>query len=286
VRRTGWRNEQKVMASRGRARLVRAGLFALALAAGGAGGALRGEELLARAFPERAAQVRLALIGNAHASAEELAAAAEVGPGVPLAALDLARVKAGVAAHPWVREAHVAALPPDLLLISVTEREPVAVAELAGGRWLVDRSGRAFLKGDGGAALPRLVGAKATDDPKLADGVAWLEALAAHGVAAESLALAGLAPSLSLAAGAAAPGALVLLGDGERDAQLERLAQLLGAGLPELASAAEIDLRFGADVILRPRPEPEAVPVSDSASPVPPGAPRAERAKPQVSNGG
>jgi hypothetical protein len=87
------------------------------------------------------------------------------------------------------------------------------------------------------------------------------------------------APALALAAGTAAPGARVLLGAGERDAKLARLARLLAAGLPELGTAAEIDLRFGADVILRPRPAPEVVPLSDAASPVPPGAQRAERAK-------
>ena len=117
--------------------------------------------------------------------------------------------------------------------------------------------------------------------------MAWLEALAAHGIAApQGLALADAdparAPALALRAGGPAPGALVLLGEGERDAKLARLARLLATGLPELATAAEIDLRFGADVVLRPRPAAEVEPVSNAASPVPPGAPRAERAKSQV----
>jgi cell division protein FtsQ len=253
-----------VKPSRGRSRAARAAVLALALAGGVAGGALRGEALLARALPERAAQVRLALLGNRHASGAELAAAAAVGPGVPLAALDLAQVRAGVAAHPWVAEAHVAAWPPDWLLVSVEEREPVAVARIGDARWLVDRTGRAFAADVEGAALPELIGATARDDARLADGVAWLEALAARGVAVETLALSGPAPlSLSLAAGAAAPEALVRLDEDERDAQLERLAKLLAAGLPELSNAAEIDLRFGAGVILRPRPEPAAARDSD-----------------------
>jgi hypothetical protein len=263
-----------VKPSRGRSRAARAALLALALAGGVAGGALRGEALLARALPERAAQVRLALLGNRHASGAELAAAAAVGPGVPLAALDLAQVRAGVASHPWVKSVRVAALPPDRLLVAVEEREPVAVAPIGATRWLVDRTGTAFLPAAEAAALPLLLGGAAADDPRLADGVAWLEALAAHGIPAPAqLALSdpdpARAPALALAADAAAPGARVLLGAGERDAKLARLARLLGAGVPELAGAAEIDLRFGADVILRPG--------SPAASPAPPGAQRAER---------
>jgi hypothetical protein len=272
--------------SRAGSRRLQAAVLAVAFAGGASGGALSGETLLARAFPERAAQVRLALSGNQRAEALELAAAAGVGPGVRLASLDLAQVRAGVASHPWVRSVRVAALPPDRLLVAVEEREPVARAPIGDVTWLVDQSGLAFLPADG-QRLPVLAGAAAPDDPRLADGVAWLEALAAHGIpAAAELALTDAdparAPTLALAAGTAAPGARVLLGSGERDVKLARLARLLAAGLPELATAEEIDLRFGADVILRPRPEPEVGAVSDAASPVPPGAQRAQRAKSEV----
>jgi len=268
VKRTGWRNERGLRGSRKHTRLLQALLLVLALGAGGATGALRGEALLARAFPARAAQVRLAVTGNVHATPEALAAAAGIGPGTRLAALDLARVRAGVAAEPWVREAHVAALPPDLLLVSVQEREPVAVAQLGAETWLVDRSGWAFAPAPEGTVLPRLVGATARDDARLADGVAWLAALAAHQLTAPpQLVLADpdpeRVPALELGADAAAPGARVLLGAGERDAKLARLARLLTAQLPELANAAEIDLRFGSDVVLRPRPPAE---VADSSS--------------------
>jgi len=258
MRRRGWRNEASTRPGRGPSWRTRAAIFALALGVGVFAGALRGEALLARAFPARAAQVRLAVLGHEHAQAAELAAAAGVGAGTRLASVDLARVRAGLAAHPWVREARVAALPPDLLLIAVSEREPVAQARLGDASWLVDRDGRAFLPAPPDAALPTLVGARAADDARLADGVAWLEALAAHGLAAPAaLVLAETGAELRLAADAPAPGARVLLGRDERDAQLARLARLLAAGLPELASAAEIDLRFGADVVLRPRPEAE-----------------------------
>jgi cell division protein FtsQ len=229
--------------------------------------------------------VRLALLGNRHATPAELAAAAGLGPGVRLARLDPAVVRAGIAAHPWVRSVRVATLPPDRLIVAVEEREPAAVAPIGASTWLVDRSGRAFLEAAPERPLPLLTGARATDDPRLAEGMAWLAALAAHGLPApRELALADAdparAPALALAA--PAPAARILLGSGERDAKLTRLARLLATRLPELASVAEIDLRFGADVILRPGPAPETIPVGDAASPVPSGAQRASLSKTQV----
>ena len=272
MRRPRWRNEPTSRARRPRPRALRAGAWLLALGVGVAAGALRGEALLALALPERASQLRMALVGNLQASPLELAAAAGVGPGTKLAALDLERVQAGLAAHPWVASVRVATLPPSLLLVAVEERKPVAVAQIGRETWLVDRSGNAFLPAAPGTALPALVGASARDDARLAEGVAWLDALATHGIGAPR----GLflvdpdparAPALELAEGGPAPGARVLLGAEERDAKLARLARLLAAGLPELRTAAEIDLRFGADVILRPRPAAEpAAPDGASAN--------------------
>jgi len=262
VRRSRWRNEPKAHTRRLRPRAVRAAAWLLALSVGVLAGALRGEALLARALPERASQLRMALLGNQRATPLELAAAAGVGPGTKLAALDRGRVEAGLAAHPWVASVRVATLPPDLLLVAVEEREPVAMAQIGPETWLVDRGGRAFLPAAPGTALPALVGARARDDARLAEGVAWLDALAAHGIGAPR----GLVwvdsdptptPALELASDGPAPGARVLLGAEERDAKLARLARLLAAGLPELRTTAEIDLRFGADVILRPWPAAE-----------------------------
>jgi hypothetical protein len=65
----------------------------------------------------------------------------------------------------------------------------------------------------------------------------------------------GTTPALELALGTTAPGARVLIGHDDQPAKLARLARLLEAGLPELAEVEEIDLRFGDDVVLRPRAE-------------------------------
>jgi cell division protein FtsQ len=243
-----------------------------ALAFGVLAGALRGDALLARAFPERAARVRYAVIGNARTSAEELAAAAATGvpPGTGLGALDLVAVEAALGGHPWVRKARVAALPPDRLILAVEEREPVAVARLAGEAVLVDRDGTAFAPASEGTGLPELRGAGRPGGPPLADGVALLAALEAEGLSApRALILGGEeasgVPALELGSDAPAPSARVLLGRDDHAAKLARLAELLRAGLPELGSAAEIDLRFGEDVVLRPRPAPEVVGSSGQA---------------------
>ncbi len=263
MKRSRWRNEARPRAQRLHPRAARAIVFSLALVIGIGAGALSGEALVARAFPERAARLRLALVGNREAPALELAAAAGIGPGARLAGLDLAAVRSGVAAHPWVASVRVTTLPPDLLLVSVREREPIAQARIGAEVWLVDRSAHAFLPAAPGSNLPALTGIAAKGDPKLAEGVAWLDALAAHGIAApRTLRLAdrdaARAPALELSAAAPAPGAVVLLGAAEeRDAKLARLAALLAFRLPELFAAGEIDLRFGGEVILRPRPEAE-----------------------------
>jgi cell division protein FtsQ len=265
MKRPRWQNEQAVRPRRRglrRPRALRTWVWLGALAFGLLSGALGGDALVARAFPERATNVRFSVLGNEHASAEELAAATGVVPGTPLDSLDLVAVEAALAGHPWVRRARVAALPPDRLILAVEEREPVAVALLAGVARLVDRDGTAFAPAGEETGLPELRGAGTPGGPPLAEGVALLAAVEAEGLPApRALILAGDAPgdvpALELASDAPAPSARVLIGRDDHAAKLARLAELLRARLPELRETAEIDLRFGADVVLRPRREAE-----------------------------
>jgi len=266
MKRPRWQNERTVRPKRRwlrRPRALRAWVWLGALALGLLVGALGGDALVARAFPERAASVRFAVLGNEHASAEELAAATGIGPGTPLGSLDLVAVEAALAGHPWVRRARVAALPPDRLILAVEEREPVAVARLGGVARLVDRDGTAFAPAGEDTGLPELRGAGTPGGPPLAEGVALLAAVEAEGLPAPHALIftgeePGRVPALELASDAPAPSARVLIGRDDHAAKLARLAELLRARLPELGQTAEIDLRFGDDVVLRPKPEPEA----------------------------
>jgi hypothetical protein len=263
MRGTRWRNER---AKRSRwpvlpaSRAVCSVVWLGALVSGALAGALGGSALLTGLFPERAARLRYAVIGNERATALELATAAAVAPGTSFEALDLPAVRSALAGHPWVRHARVAALPPDRVILAVEEREPVAVARLAGEARLVDRDGTAFAPAGARADLPELVGAGTPGTPPLLDGVTLLDAVAKQGLPAPRVLILageepGTTPALELALGTTAPGARVLIGHDDQPAKLARLARLLEAGLPELAEVEEIDLRFGDDVVLRPRAE-------------------------------
>lgn len=260
---TRWRNERPKRARRPllpASRGVRASIWLGALVAGALVGALAGDVVLTGLFPERAARLRYAVIGNEHATPLELASAAAVASGTSFEALDLPAVRSALAGHPWVRHARVAALPPDRVILAVEEREPVAVARLAGEARLVDRDGTAFAPAHAGTDLPELVGAGAPGTPPLLEGVTLLDAVAEQGLPTpRALILGGrepgTTPALELAGGAVASGTRVLIGSEDQPAKLARLAALLEAGLPELAEVEEIDLRFGDDVVLRPRPE-------------------------------
>jgi cell division protein FtsQ len=92
---------------------------------------------------------------------DELAAEAAIEPGLPILALDLARVKERVERLTWVGSATVTRSLPDTVAIRLVERSPLAVWRRAdGGFELVDRRGEVIRGGDAAAFpdLPVLVG--------------------------------------------------------------------------------------------------------------------------------
>ncbi|MDP8954479.1 MAG: FtsQ-type POTRA domain-containing protein [Actinomycetota bacterium] len=95
----------------------------------------------------------------------ERAAAVEVGS--PLATLDPDRVRAATEAVAWVHTATVSRSLPGTVLISVSERTPVAGARLLGGGWvLVDHDRQlAVVDDDELGGLPRVVNALAQARP-------------------------------------------------------------------------------------------------------------------------
>jgi hypothetical protein len=264
--------------------LACAGVWAAAALAGGALGAALGEPLLARLAPAQARIAELCVSGNRRVPSAELAALANVAPGALLPHVDTAEVRAALLAHPWVREARVAALPPSRLIVAVEERTPVAIAVFANGERLwVDRDGVAFTAAPADAHATLLIGVDAAPphaaDPRLADGVALLAAAERHALAPQAVQLGGAPPEalpVLRFPRAGAPELLATVGPGEYDAKLARLARVLAAASPEASAArdaaSEIDLRFGEHVVLR-RSEETAHDTTDTECGGDPGAP-------------
>ncbi|MEU4832773.1 FtsQ-type POTRA domain-containing protein [Streptosporangium sp. NPDC023615] len=79
--------------------------------------------------------------GNAGLSAEQVRRAAQVVGGMPLATVDVAEVRARVAAIPQVESVKVSRTWPDTLRVEIVEREPVATVPTGGRSALMDRHG-------------------------------------------------------------------------------------------------------------------------------------------------
>jgi len=231
-------------------------------------GGLGGERLLAQLAPQGLRLRRVSVEGQQHVSAADLVSAAGLRPGEPLAALSIAALRSRLRANPWVRDARVAALPTGHVLLAVDERQPRALALAAdphgpqGGVWYyVDEDGTPFAPAPSDAILPRLIaGATAAGEPSplLQQGVELLSTLARHGLPVpREVRLAGAneeaLPALIMAIGGDAA-CRVILGGGDPEPGLARLARLLAEDLPQTRAATSIDLRFGEQLILRSDP--------------------------------
>lgn len=229
-------------------------LHALVLGLSLAAGAWVGDAWLADATLET-----ISVSGARHLSAQAIAAASGVAPGMRLARLDRDSVAARLAEHAWIEQARVLALPGGQLLIGVVEREPVAV--LAGQEpWAVDAAGSPFAPAPsaGLEALPRLVAAREATPRDLARAVALARRLPELGLAAP-LAVGIAAPNDPEGFWLRLPGLAprVVLGRDELEAKLADLARIVEAKLRELASATQLDLRFRDQAVLDVTPPPK-----------------------------
>lgn len=266
-------------------------LAPLAALAAFAGGALAAPLLLragTAAHPELFAVRRLAVVGATQLDAVEVAHAAGLAAEQTIAAEELV---ARLARHPWVAAARAARVSPDTVVVRIVERVPAAIwirpavpseAPLPDEEFLVDAEGTPFAAaGDDDLPRLRLAAADAepcpadggcAPDPRLAAGVALARAVERAGFARPEIELDGARPDASEGAAAPALPVLrlagvaprVLLGDGDLELQLERLTRVL-ADVPASRAAAEIDLRFAGQVVLRP-PPPEPGEEADEAA--------------------
>lgn len=122
---------------------------------------------------------RVEVTGNSGIPDEVIRRAAGVAEGEPLAAVDVAAVRARVAALPPIEWAGVDRGWPGTLRIRVRERTPIAVAVVGGRAALVDRFGVVVsLRDTAPAGLPRLnVPRVAPDDPAARAALSAIHAL-------------------------------------------------------------------------------------------------------------
>ncbi len=204
--------------------------------------------------------------GLVRLSADEVAAATGVPRGAPPAQVDPRAVADRLEEHVWVASARAVRLPTGNLLVEVRERVPVAVAPVGpeSSLFFVDPSGLPFapVLGNSTGGLPHLVPAvAATAGEATAEfaGAATLAHRLPHFGLALPTQVAITAPgdpegfSLQLAG---LPARFVL-GRDALDDRLATLARLLARSLPEVVSAASVDLRFADHAVLRKRASPK-----------------------------
>lgn len=229
-------------------------------AAAFAAGVLGSDTLLAAAAsrrPDLFALERFEVRGQQRLSGAEIAAIAGISAGTSLVALDDDALRERLMAHPWIASARLTVIPPDTLLVEVEERTPAAVAESGERRWWVDRGGLAFapLEGESPEAFPVLMLAAAPDperpEPVLAGGIALARHARALDLRVRSIELTGEAHDALPVLRIEGTGARVVLGPGDWEPRLRRLARVLSE-VPESRDAGEIDLRVPEQAILRP----------------------------------
>ncbi|MCP3986956.1 MAG: FtsQ-type POTRA domain-containing protein [bacterium] len=236
--------------------------WTIAALTGVAAGIFGWHQLGNRVAPQHTAVAVLELSGNQRVAPEALAALAGIRSGTPLGEIDLQRVSNRIASHPWIASARVTALPPRRLLVGVEERTPRALTRMAEGMRFVDGSGVAFAPAPATSDIPELRGARTqageAPNPDLVTGIQILDGLAREGLPAPVHVEVGPdregnRPAFAWRRGEAMQ--RVVLGEGQLEMKLARLARLVQADLRQARETTQLDLRFSGRVILRPQEE-------------------------------
>jgi cell division protein FtsQ len=212
----------------------------------------------------------ICVLGAGRLPAEEIAARTGLAQGTRLLEISPREIEDRLRTDPWIREAHVMRLLPGRLLVEVAFREPVArvspPSRVDGAPVvLVDADGRAVVQrpGEPIPPLPVIVSPRLPAAGELAPG---LGAAAAAVAALARSPFAGANATYYLGA-EADPNSLsfqlpplsarVLVGTGDLDRKLARLARVVAGDATPARAAAEIDLRFADQAVLRGLPLPE-----------------------------
>ncbi len=129
-------------------RLVAGGVALAALALVAASGmgqrwqAAALEGFMARSVASGLAVERVLVAGRQRSDSEALIAALDADLGAPILALDLEAARQRILALPWVRQASVARRLPGTLVVTIQERQPLALWQHEGRIRVVDEDGR------------------------------------------------------------------------------------------------------------------------------------------------
>jgi len=85
------------------------------------------------------------VVGRSQTTRDELVKAVRLARGAPILAYDLDEARARIEVLPWVASASVERMLPDTILLSVVERQPMALWQSKGRFSLIDRSGKVIL---------------------------------------------------------------------------------------------------------------------------------------------
>ncbi len=171
--------------------------------------------------------------GALRASEQELATVGGLVPGLNLVALDVGAVEQGLAKHPWVKSARVTRRFPRRVEVNIIEHSPVALGSVDDQLYLLDDDGTPFKRvqaGDG-VDLPLITGvdrrafASSAAEPRaqLARALAVLFAYGASD-ASRGHPASEVHVSFDEVSVITADGEEIVLGDGELEKRLERLA--------------------------------------------------------------
>jgi cell division protein FtsQ len=118
--------------------------------------------------------------GETTLTERQVAGAAQVDLGTPLARVDLSAIEARVAALPSVESVSVSRSWPHTVSIDVVERTPIAAVRKGGAWWEMDAAGVVFRRTpERDAALPIVAAGAGADDSALAEAAGVVAALPA-----------------------------------------------------------------------------------------------------------
>lgn len=201
--------------------------------------------------------ISLFLIGNDVVQSDEIFELLSIDENQSVAKLNISLLKRQISSHPWVKEVNATVLPPNKLILRISERVPVARVLINSNLWWVDSEGIPFARSSPtDHSTPRILG---IENPE--SGVPH-ELLKEASQLNSSLNCCEKLPSLISIRIAEDLGRenptllfegdiLVKMGRGEREAKLRRLDALFDELDTDELLGSELDLRFGERVILR-----------------------------------